>query len=169
MTTEVLAGAHAEVVVSSPPVAAVTVAASAVATSVVVGVQGPPGPAGPVGPSGGLEATLLATVPLGGYRVIASDGLGNIDYATTDNPACANLLVGVSRNAAVAGDLIQIIQHGEIEDGTWNWAPQQPVFLGKNGTLVQTIPEDATFSVIVAVPLSPTRLFITVREPIVFA
>ena len=138
------------------------------------GEQGPPGPRGdawpdgPMGPSGDGSFTLVASAPLGGHRLVATDGAGGIAYANCDDASNLPSLLGMTLHAAAAGESVAVRRTGEIVEGSWNWAPGLPVYLGLAGVPTQTLPPSAVFGLIVGIPSTPTTLFMAPREPILF-
>lgn len=144
------------------PLVRLTVAAPAVVVT-TIGRRGPPGPAGPAGE--GLF-TLLADRPLGGQRLVATDGQGGLDYARADAPGDAPLVVGMTQHAVTAGELVTLRRLGVVEDAAWAWQPGLPVYLGLAGVPTQTLPPTAAFALVIGFALTPTTLFIAPREPV---
>jgi hypothetical protein len=136
---------------------------------IVSGPIGPSGPAGPQGLSGGSSLEETASHSIGGHRVVYYNALGSIDYADPTNIACINKILGITNNAATSGEVLNIIRSGKLEDSNWSWDVTKPIYLGAVGTLVQTEPVGAALLIIVAIPKTPTEIFVTIREPIVLA
>lgn len=97
------------------------------------------GPPGPAGPAGGAELTRAAAQALGGHRVVRALGDGSVNYASADEIAHAELILGVTMEAAAMGASVRVRSAGEISEGSWAWA-LGPVFCGLNGVLTQTPP-----------------------------
>lgn len=131
-------------------------------TLIDVGTQGPPGPPGEMGSA---YVEFPAAVPLGGNRVVRVLA-GEAAYADHTTVADANLVLGITRGAVVAGALAQIQTGGLMTEPSWAWTPDAPVFVGPVGTLTQ-VPPTAGFNLIVGVATSPTQIFIGARMPIV--
>lgn len=121
---------------------------------------------GPAGPSGTTSVTFWADQPLGGHRLVAADGAGGLRYADCARYEDMLSLLGMTLHAAAAGDVIAVQRYGIIEESTWSWTPDLPVYLGHDGVPTQTLPSDALFSQLVGFPTTPTRLFIGPRDPI---
>lgn len=134
---------------------------------VTSGSQGLRGAQGDIGPSGGSAFSAISNVPIGGNRFVVSDGDGHVQYATSDDLTHAGKVLGITLGAAVAGDSISIQRVGEVEEAGWNWTLDQPVYLGTNGLATQTQPT-SVFSLIVGFPITATKLFVSIREPIIF-
>lgn len=142
---------------------------TAVVTSARVDVvtvfDGSRGPTGPAGPAGGSAITGIAGENLGGHRMVVSDALGRFVYASNDEPSHFHKVLGMTMGAVVAMDVANVLRMGEIEETSWNWTLDLPVFLSTNGLLTQTAPTTG-FSLIVGFPITTTKLFVSLREPI---
>lgn len=134
-----------------------------------VGTQGPPGPRGPIGPSGGNAVTAVAAVAVGGHRIVLLNADGEADYARADEITHASIVLGMTSHAAVEGADVDVLRIGELEEVSWSWTLNQPVYLGLDGLPVQSLPYNAVFSLVIGFPITPTRLFISIREPIILS
>jgi hypothetical protein len=110
---------------------------------------------------------LTANGSMSGHLGVATDAGGEVVRASSDTAAQALRFAGVSVNAAVDGDPVEVVRFGPIEHVGWTWTPDQPVFLGINGALVQAVPGGATFVLVVGQALSATRLMVAPQQPIV--
>jgi hypothetical protein len=124
------------------------------------------GPIGPRGLAGGSAITVTAGQDVGGHRAVVLNASDQALYADQTNPHHVNRLVGVTTGAASAGGSVSIVSHGNMVEPTWNWTVDSPVFLGANGLLTQT-PPISGFLQIVGMAVSPTTLFVTIRDPII--
>jgi hypothetical protein len=93
-------------VVESTPIT-VTIAPAEPMT-VAMAARGPSGPTGPQGPPGTIGIELVADIPLGGHRLIATDGNDGVRYADCTQPEDAHALIGMTLSAAVAGDTVSV-------------------------------------------------------------
>lgn len=116
---------------------------------------------------GAPNLVLTAANAVGGNRFVYLDG-SQVLYATNQNLEHGMKIVGITTNAANVGDTLIIALFGEIEEPSWNWELDKPVYLGVNGLPTQTVPTypNAAFSLIVGFPISPTKIFVSKREPI---
>lgn len=151
------------------------VSQEAIVTVVDVGFQGPAGRTGEQGipgPAGGTAYTLMSDVPLGGHRAIIPEVVGMdtfARYASNLDLTHANKVIGITVAASAADTPASIVRSGEVTEPSWNWTMNMPVYLGDNGLLTQTPPEaPALFSLIVGFPITATKLFVSIREPIIF-
>lgn len=134
--------------------------------TVAMAARGPAGPTGPQGPPGTIGIELVADIPLGGHRLIATDGNDGVRYADCTQTEDAHALIGMTLTAVIAGDTVSVQRYGVIEESSWNWTPGLPVYLGHAGVPTQTLPGDAVFAQVVGFPTTPTRLFLAPREPV---
>lgn len=139
---------------------------------VEVNARGPQGPKGDKGDAGDSNTvvTMTAGSALGGHRIVAQSPTNNntVVYADASNSAHANLVFGMTLNAASSGGSVDVAVCGEFTEPTWNWTLGLPIFLSVDGTLTQTAPTSsvADFSLVVGFPITPTKLFVNIREPI---
>lgn len=134
---------------------------------VTKGPQGEQGPEGPPGPAGGNVVQLQAVGVLGGHRVVRSVP-GGIGYASANDPAHGDDVVGLTLQAG-ADEPINVQVAGEVVEPSWDWAPQEPIFLGADGMLTQVPPEEpAAFVLVFGFATSPTSLMIRIEPPIYF-
>ena len=134
--------------------------------TVAMAARGPAGPTGPQGPPGTIGIELVADIPLGGHRLIATDGNDGVRYADCTQPEDAHALSGMTLTAAIAGDTVSVQRYGVIEEPSWAWTPGLPVYLGHAGVPTQSLPGDAVISQVVGIPTTPTSLFVAPREPV---
>lgn len=158
--------AHDAVVIRDSGAVAVAVRQQQVVRVLTGTAQGPAGPAGPIGPAGATYMTLIAGTPLSGHKVVKISPLGSAHYADSDNPADAGSVVGVTMNAALPGDPVNVQAAGELGEVSWSWTPGLPVFLGPAGTLTQ-VPAATGFQLAIGVAVTPTKLIINIKQPIV--
>lgn len=134
---------------------------------ITAGPQGEEGPQGPPGPAGGNVVQLQAVGVLGGHRVVRSVP-GGIGYASANNPLHGDDVVGITLQAG-ADELINVQVAGEVEEPSWDWTPQEPIFLGADGLLTQVPPEEpAAFVLVFGFATSPTSIMIRIEPPIYF-
>lgn len=129
------------------------------------GEQGPQGPQGIPGQVGGTVLQYVAGENLGGHRMVVLNDSQQAVYASNDNPAHAVKVLGMTTGAANIGDLSTIQTGGEITEPSWDWVLNTPVCLSTNGLLTQTQPLTG-FIQIIGFPITTTKIFINLREPI---
>ena len=156
MSTVVVTTTNNVVVTSDPAPTIVEVIAE--------GPQGPQGPAGPAGQSGNI-ITRNASVSIGGQRLVIGTTSGELAYADNTNIAHLGRVLGLSLNAATAGDSINVLLFGYTEFSGWSWNTSLPIYASTNGLLTQSAPTTG-FSQIVATPETATKIYLRLREPI---
>ena len=108
----------------------------------------------------------IASVAIGGHRVVKAISATAVDYADNSVLNDSTQVLGLTINAANAGEPILIRTWGEIEEPTWNWS-QGWVWLDHNGLLTQTPPTlPSTFSMIIGQALSATVMRVLLLNPI---
>lgn len=141
----------------------VKVVENPVNVSIPIGVPGVKGDKGDTGPSGASSSySYITGEALGGHRVAVIDN--NIAYyADNSNLSHINKPIGISNNASAEGEEINIVFFGEMEEGSWNWNINKPIFFNSTGELTQTEPTSG-FSCIIATPITATKIFINKEE-----
>jgi hypothetical protein len=130
------------------------------------GEQGPSGPPGPPGPTGGIALQYQAGEALGGHRMVVLDDTGKAVYADNTVLSHANKVLGMTTGAASMGDTATIQTGGEMTEPSWSWVLDTPIWLSSAGMLTQVAPVTG-FSQVVAFPITATKVFINLREPII--
>lgn len=143
-----------------------------VLTTTDIGPQGPPGATGATGPQGppgesvetGSTITCSTDLSLSGHRFVVLDDDKSI-YADCTTADHAHRVIGMTTGASNAGS-VSVQTSGEHEEPTWAWTLGVPVFLSTTGLMTQTMPT-AGFALIVGFPISATKLFIKIHQPII--
>lgn len=136
-------------------------------TIISTGMQGPEGPPGAPGATllGGATISFPVSANISQYQVVAVIS-GVAEIADSSNMTFCNTVAGVCIAGSVAGAVCQIQYTGQLENTSWTWVPNQPIFLGTLGVLTQT-PPSVGFSQQIAIPLSATTILISIANPIV--
>ena len=144
----------------------ITESASAnVISSSEIGPQGVQGAQGIPGPAGATIISYPAASAIGGHRVVVLNADEEVEYADNTTAAHANKVIGLTTGAAIEGADVIIQSYGEMSEVSWSWTLDVPVWLGTNGLMTQT-PPTSGFSLIIGFPVSATKLFVDLREPI---
>ena len=115
-------------------------------------------------------STQLTTAhSLSGHRVITVNDAGLAIYADCLNPDHIQRPMWLSLGAWASGVVATLFPQGNVVEPSWNWTPGEPVWLGANGVLTQTIPAEAIFARRVGQVVAPTAIDFAVGEPIVVA
>lgn len=133
------------------------------AVSLIVGAeQGPPGPAGP---AGDLYWSYEAAQTLSGHRAVYLMSDNRVDYASPAQKAHVYRLLGITTGAALAGATATVQARGLLIEPSWNFTPDELVYLGANGTLTQSVPT-SDYLVVLGMPPAPTQLAINIQPPL---
>lgn len=113
-----------------------------------------------------LWATGTAASALSGHRVVTPAPDGSLDYASNDSVDHVHAPLWVTASAASSGAQLEALMFGPMIEPSWSWTPHQPVYLGTNGVLTQSLPAapGAVFIAQVGTATSPTSLFVD-RSP----
>ena len=152
-------------VTSQEIVAPVTLDALQVTAPVYIGQRGIPGEDGAPGVAGGVVVTCTAGEALGGHRVVVLNAAAEAVYASNVVPEHLHKVLGMTTGAVILGAEVTVQTGGEMTEPTWAWVLDAPIFLGENGLLTQTEPTTG-FSLVVAFPVTATKIFIKLREPL---
>ena len=127
------------------------------------------GPAGKPGPAGGTSFSRIAAANVSGGKAVTLNAQGQVLHANGADLAFANSVAGVSLNGGAPGSEITItVSGGEIEEPTWNWQANKPIFLGTDGALTQVAPTSG-YLLVVGAAIGPTRMLVKVQQPIFIA
>lgn len=115
-------------------------------------------------PAGVYFAEAVGSI--GGGRVVRRASVGVV-YADASLLANSTPGIGVSEHAAADGGLVAVRHYGELSDPAWSWTPGQPIYLGSNGVMIQTVP--AGNLVVVARAVTTQMIFVDPQPPILLA
>ena len=124
------------------------------------------GPSGPPGSAGALHMGYQSDTTMSGHRVVKMEANGKVGYADSANVPDAGQVLGVTLNAALPGDVVNVQVTGELTESSWTWVPGGPVYLGTAGTLTQMLPV-AGFQLVVGIAVAPDKLVIGIKQAII--
>lgn len=107
---------------------------------------------------------MVAAQNLSGHRVVKAVD-GGVDYASIVWPDEAKTVIGLTVGATLQGQFAKIQISGELMEPSWNWQ-LGPVFNGVDGLLTQNNPSSG-YSLVVGIAIEPTKLLISLKQPIV--
>ncbi len=116
--------------------------------------------------SGSGIYTFVADGTLSGHRVVKPTTSGKVGYVSSAVPADAPKALGITLGAAVDGDQLQVQTFGVMEEPTWAWTVNSPVYCGVDGVLTQVVPSEG-FVLCVGVALKATSINISFKTPII--
>jgi hypothetical protein len=109
----------------------------------------------------------VAAVSLSGQKVVVLGATGLV-YANSGNPAHVGAILGVTNGATLAGQEVDVVEKGAVDEPAWSWSQYQPIWLSGIG-LISGTPPASGFSCQIGFALTPTRIFISVQAPVVLA
>ena len=96
------------------------------------------------------------------YKIVALNASGETVLATSLLIAQIDRVLGVLDNSG------ETVTFGAITNPSWNWTPEQSLYLGSNGNIATTSTIDgATFSLKIGYAISSTKAFIKIGTPVV--
>lgn len=101
---------------------------------------------------------------LGGQRIVVQIN-GLLDYAYYNNLDHMNKVVGITTASYIAGQLASVQFRGYMEDPSWHWSTDAPIFVGSQGIMTQAVPT-VGFVQQVATVITPVKILINIQEPI---
>lgn len=113
--------------------------------------------------------SYIAAIAIAGHRVVVLDESNQLIYASNEVARHAYGPLYLSLNAANAGDSVAIARDGFIQELSWTWQPEQPIFLSSDGRLTQDyslIRAGPGFLLTVAIALSETSILFTSKVAI---
>ena len=112
----------------------------------------------------GTAVEHVAETALSGHRIVAVINNKAV-YADKDTLLHWTNIRGITTGSALQGADACIQVAGPLVEPSWNWTPDEPIYLGNDGVMTQTVP--TTGAVIqIAVADTPTRIMIDRRLPI---
>jgi hypothetical protein len=148
------------------PQRAATVITPSPSIQVTVSRSGAQGPPGPPGVSGGGMVQLVTSTALSGHRLVVPRDDGKAEYADCATAAHISRPVWLTTGAWDSGVTATLVAQGIVTEPTWSWTPGQPIWLGLNGVLTQTIPGGALFIRRVAEVIDATTIEFSVGDSI---
>ena len=151
--------------VTQPPTVYEILDISTDALILEVNHQGPPGAPG-LSSADAAILRYIADVDMGGQRIVRTAFAGRVRYASSGVVLDASTVIGLSLNAALAGDLVRVATGGEITEPTWNFVEGLPVFLALDGRITQ-VPPTTGFSLVIGTATSPTSLVVGIKQSVI--
>lgn len=111
-----------------------------------------------------LDATAVETIPA--YHVVAYTDVGEISPASQLTPEIP--AIGIVTEDMTAGEVRTFISAGYITNYAWNWtdAPGQRLFVGTDGVITTSVPQNISIQQIGKV-VSPDTIFVDIN-PVIF-
>jgi hypothetical protein len=100
---------------------------------------------------------LRASAILSGHRLVVVESNGEVNYADNLDLTHPGRVIGLTLSAANNKELVSIQRAGKIMEPSWQWNISKPLWLGRNGTLVQVRPK-AGFVLVAGVAIAPNTI-----------
>lgn len=111
-------------------------------------------------------AAFTAAQFLPAYCVVYESSPGRLSLADNSAAASSYAVAGITTAFAAVGGAVALAGNGgTVSNASWNWTPQQPVFLGAGGALTQQ-PPSAGWVLAVGVAISATSIFVAIANPV---
>jgi hypothetical protein len=136
-------------------------------TDTVVSSGGSQGPQGIQGNAFTYEMMMSGSI-MSGHRMVTVNTNGKLIYADSTVPSHASRVIGIIISSVVVDELTQVYITGSVEEPSWTWDINEPIYLSTNGQLTQTPPLTG-FLLIVGFPITSTKIFIDLVTPIILA
>lgn len=120
---------------------------------------------GPEGPASEGEK-YIASTNISGHKVLAVDSSLEAILADCTNIGHFNAIAGISDSATMIGNYVYPKTSGHLSLIGWSLIPGNTVYLGENGTIVQTIPVSALFVKVLGVAVSSDTILINIQQSI---
>lgn len=113
---------------------------------------------------------FIAGENLSGHRMVLVNTSHEAIYASNDNLAHADSVFGLTTNAALTGNAVEVVREKEVQEPSWSWVVGGAIYLGANGALIQSAPvSPALFLLCVGFATATDRMFVSVGTPIILA
>src|SRR6476619_1584763 len=101
--------------------------------------------------------SYIAAQAIAGHRAVVLNEANELVYASNEVLTHAYGPLYLSLNAASAGDSVAIARDGLVQESSWIWQPEHPIFLSTEGQLTQDLAQIRSvpgFLLTVAIALS---------------
>jgi len=109
----------------------------------------------------------VAAEDLGGHRIVVALG-SQIAYADNTVASHSSIVTGITTQAVLSGEAVNVTISGEVSEGSWSWTLDKPIFLTANGLMTQTAPSTG-FLLQVGYPTSTTSMVVDIKTAIVLS
>jgi hypothetical protein len=101
-----------------------------------------------------------------GHRLMVPDDDGKAIYADSSDPTHISRPVWMTTNAWSNGIQADLLALGQVVEPTWDWTPNQPIWIGSDGFLTQDYPVGAAFLRRVAEAVTPITIYFSPQQSI---
>lgn len=109
------------------------------------------------------RVTYTAGETVYGGRIVELNSMGEVKHASSTGTGFG--IIGLATQAGNAGNRIEVVTFGSFTDSSFNFIPDEPIFLRENGIISQTPPSTGV-TLVVGSAITSTSIFIRVEQPI---
>lgn len=114
--------------------------------------------------NGDGPSTKQADITLSATDLVRATGPLTVTRGATDTVDNATVF-GITSTAGLAGENVQVIEFGEVEDASFNFPLNAPLFLGANGKVTDVPPVTGVLTQI-GHSLGAGKIFLNIQDPI---
>lgn len=112
----------------------------------------------------GNELFEQANVNISALKCVTKEITG-VNLADKDAQITAEVL-GITRSAANTGNSLRVVTHGRIDDTTFNFNVNEPLFLGDNGNITNLSPSlSGEYITRIGYGLGAGSIFVEIEQP----
>lgn len=130
---------------------------------IAVGAQGPAGADG--SSSDTPTVSYVASISLGGHRVVVLDSTPEALYADNQIDAHGDKILGITTGAASQGATTTVQISGQMIESSWAWTPGLPLWLITAGQISHIAPTTG-FLAKIGFAITATKIMIEIEDPI---
>jgi len=109
----------------------------------------------------------VAGETIGSHKVVKLGDDGKVYYADCRNLPDVERILGMTLNSANTNGSVNILLFGKLQDSSFNFDTSKPIYLGKNGAIVQDIDSESVFIQRLGRVLKNNEILIDLDEPII--
>ena len=136
-------------------------------TVVSSSAQGPQGIQGIQGIPGFSSKYYAAAESIGGHSVVRLM-VGQLIIKANCNQYIDHSVAGITDLAVAIGEVAEVYDSGPITHLGWTWTANLPIYLGMDGSIVQSLPPEALYTKVLGMAVSPTMIVIDIQPAIFF-
>jgi len=104
---------------------------------------------------------------IGSHKIVRLGDDGKVYYADCRNLFDVERILGMTLNSANTNGNVNILLFGKLQDSSFNFDTSKPIYLGKNGAIVQDIDSESVFIQRLGRVLKNNEILIDLDEPII--
>ena len=112
------------------------------------------------------DISLPTNSVISGFKVIRVDSSGFAKYASNDDITHNDKVIGVSTQSITDNTPVLVRTEGFMDDAGWTFTPGDPIYVGLNGSITQTVPSSG-FILNLGQALTATRILINIKTSII--